>query len=336
MEYFIILMYQLVSLHPEYMNLDYTYQPDSIKEPQPLNNSPDLTATEGFTFERPVPVSLEDIPVREKVNTSEMMNPSKPVKKINRQGEPILLIGGSQFIESRNELEFVASAINNEGLHLPQRPITGNNYDWIILLLLVALALFASVRTKWNKYMVNLFQSTLNYSTALRMYQEKNSSHFYGAFQLDVIFYLVFSAFTVQVLNYFRIDFPYQNFFLFLFCLVAIIAFFSVKNTIYRFMGFLTGKKNETGEYLFNTNNFKRVAGLILLPLVAVIAFYPYGKENIPVTTGIFVVLILYSLLVFRGFIILLRKQFSIFYLFLYFCTLEFLPLVLLYKILVV
>jgi hypothetical protein len=318
------------------MNLDYTYQPDSIKEPQPLNSLLDLSVSEGFKFERTAPVSLEDIPARERPTSSEKTSPSKPASTIIRQREQSLLVGGSKFIEPRNELELFAMAGTDEGLHLPQRPMNDTSNDWIILLLLVSLALFASVRTKWSKYMVNLFQSTLNYPTALRMYQEKNSSNFYGAIQLDVIFYLVISMFSFQVLNFFRLDSPYQNFFLFLLCLISIIAFFAIKNTIYRFMGLLIRKKNETGEYLFNASNFKRVAGLILLPLVAVIAFYPYGKEDIPVTTGIFIILFLYSLLVFRGFIILIRKQFSIFYLFLYFCTLEFLPLVLLYKILVV
>jgi hypothetical protein len=329
-------MDQLVSLHPEYMNLDYTYQPDSIKEPKPLDNLIALPEAEGLKIERSVMYSLENIPARERPTSSEKVNAATPLRKNIRQREQILMVGGSQFIEPRNEVDFVALVSSDQGLHLPQRTINAVSYDWITFMLLVALALFASVRTKWNKYMVNLFQSTLNYSTALRMYQEKNNSHLYGAFQLDVIFYLIISVFAFQVLNYFRIDLPYQNFLLFLFCLVSIIVFFLVKTTIYRFMGLLIEKKSETGEYLFNVNNFKRVAGLILLPLVAVIAFYPYGKENIPVTTGMYIVLLLYSLLVFRGFMILLRKQFSIFYLFLYFCTLEFLPLVLLYKILVV
>jgi hypothetical protein len=318
------------------MNLDSTYQPDSIKELKPLDTIIAVPETEGLKFEPTVQNSLENIPVRERAASFDKINSSSPLRKNIRQQEPILMVGGSKFIEPRNEVDFVALVSTDQGLHLPHRPINASSSDWIILLLLVALALFASVRTKWNKYMVNLFQSTLNYSTAARMYQEKNNSHFYGAFQLDVIFYVVFSVFAFQVLSYLRVDLPYQNFFLFLFCLFSIMAFFSIKNTIYRFMGLLISKKSETEEYLFNANNYKRVAGLILLPLVAVIAFYPYGKENIPVSTGVFLVLFLYSLLVFRGFMILLRKQFSIFYLFLYFCTLELLPLVLLYKILVV
>lgn len=318
------------------MNLDYTYQPDSIKDLKPLNDLIALPESEGLKIDRSTTVSLEDIQVRERSTNTERITKSPPIRKSIRQREENLMVGGSKFIETRNEVNLVAMVSTDQGLHLPQRPINFYSYDWITLMLLVAVALFASVRTTWNKYMTNLFQSTVNYSTALRMYQEKNSSHFYGAFQLDVLFYLVFAIFAFQVLNHLRIDLPYQNFFLYLFCLTFIVFFFMVKNTIYRFMGALIRKKSETGEYLFNANNFKRVAGLILLPLVAVIAFYPYGKENIPVTAGMIIVLFLYLLLVFRGFLILIRKQFSIFYLFLYFCTLEFLPLVLLYKILVV
>ncbi len=318
------------------MNLDYTYQPDSIKDLKPLNDLIALPESEGLKIDRSTTVSLEDIQVRERSTNTERIFKSPPIRKSIRQREQNLMVGGSKFIETRNEVNLVAMVSTDQGLHLPQRPINFYSYDWITLMLLVSVALFASVRTTWNKYMTNIFQSTVNYSTALRMYQEKNSSHFYGAFQLDVLFYLVFAIFAFQVLNYFGIDLPYQNFFLYLVCLTFIVFFFMVKNTIYRFMGALIRKKSETGEYLFNANNFKRVAGLILLPLVAVIAFYPYGKENIPVTAGMIIVLFLYLLLVFRGFIILIRKQFSIFYLFLYFCTLEFLPLVLLYKILVV
>ena len=336
MPYFIILMDQLVSLHPEYMNLDYTYQPDSIKEPKPLNNLIALPETQGLKMDRVEPVSLESMTQRERATGSEKTIVSQPVSKSVRSRQQNLVDGGGKFIEPRNELNFVALASSGNELHLPQRPISFVSYDWITLILLIGVALFASVRTTWNKYMINLLQSTVNYSTALRMYQEKNSSHFYGAFQLDVLFYVVFPVFAFQVLNHFRIDLPYQNIYLYLFCLSFIVLFFMAKNTLYRFMGALIRKKGETGEYLFNAGNYKRVAGLVLLPLVAVIAFYPYGSESIPVIAGVVIVVLLYLLLVLRGFIILIKKQFSIFYLFLYFCTLELLPLVLLYKILVV
>jgi hypothetical protein len=56
----------LVSLHPENMNLDSTYQPDSIKELKPLDTIIAVPETEGLKFEPTVQNSLENIPVRER------------------------------------------------------------------------------------------------------------------------------------------------------------------------------------------------------------------------------------------------------------------------------
>lgn len=254
-----------------------------------------------------------------------------------RQQENKLLIGDSEYIEPRTEYRLIDSSANaHYGLHLPARELNHTNYDWLTVLLLIALVLFASLRTIWGKYIVSLFQSVINYPTSIRMFQEKNTSTLQGAFQLDVIFYLLFSAFIFQLFNFFSIQLPYGNLKLYLFSLGLISVYFLSKKLIYRFLGFLVEKPAETGEFLYNMDNFARVAGIVLLPVVTVIAFYPFSNLAVPVFSGVILVAAIYFLLIIRGFIILLKKQFSIFYLFLYFCTLEILPLVLLYKILVV
>jgi hypothetical protein len=318
------------------MNLDFTYQLDSIKEVRHLELN-QLTETGGLRIERSELLKMEMVPVRGKeiVGTEKKVTGSQ-VRKNWWQHEQKFLVGNSRYIEPLDEIELAVFIPATEGLHLPERPFNQITYDWVTLLLLLALALFASVKVTWGKYISSLFQSIINYSTSLRMFQEKNNSLLQGAFQLDVLFYIIFSVFFFQILIFFRINLTYQHFNLYLFCLALVIIYFVTKNSIYRFIGAILEKKGETGEFLYNSDNFKRVAGLILLPVVAIISFYPYSHETIPVYAGIVVVLLIYSLLIIRGFTILLKKQFSIFYLFLYFCTLEFLPLVLLYKILVV
>lgn len=327
----------LVSLQLENYSLKYTYQQDSMKEVilfDELNQTPEATEVmgtqAGVTASEPVSVVA--------VHSSEKA--AMPVRTVVRrnlvQGEQQFLIGNSRFIESRNDVELIASLSISEDLHLPERPVQQVSYDWIALLLLMSLGLFASVKTIWGKYLTSLFHSAVNYSTALRMYQEKNNSLMQGAFLLDLLFYLIFSVFLFQVFTFFGIEVAYQHFSMYLYCLALLAAYFLVKKLFYKIIGMILMKKEETGEYLYNMDNFKRVAGLVIIPLVAVIAFYPYRQENIPVIAGVSIVGLIYFLLILRGFKIILRKQFSIFYLFLYFCTLELLPLVLLYKILVV
>jgi hypothetical protein len=327
------------------MEHSFTYQLDSLRQLNPLNLA-EPSEPGGLRIERTAPLPIEPLPARRKESETALQEIVQPrssaqsgyyIREMWRQRENNLLIGNSRYIEPRHEILFTSSLSQNSlDLRLPERPRNEINYDWLTLLLLISLALFASVRNSWDKYLGNLFQSVFNYSTSYRMYQEKNSSVLQGAFQLDIFFYLVASVFAFQVMNFYRIESPYHNFLMYLASLGMVFGYFSLKKTIYQILGRMIEKNTETGEYLFNTDNFKRVAGLILFPMVAVIAFYPYGNLKVPVITGILIVFFLYFLLVLRGFIILLRKQFSIFYLFLYFCTLEILPLVLLYKILVV
>jgi hypothetical protein len=326
------------------MNYGFTYQQDSLRKLNPLKSLSESSEPEGLRIERTAPVQIEPMPARnperenpvqEVVRATSAPSTNAQIKAWRWQHEKDLLIANSRYIEPRHDI-ILSQGIIVMDLRLPERTRNDVNYDWLTILLLVSLALFASVRNSWDKYLGNLFQSVFNYSTAYRMYQEKNTSVLQGAFQLDIFFYLVASVFLFQVMNYYRLEFQYDNFYMYLGSLGLVFAYFTIKKTIYRVFGTLIEKKGETGEFLFNADNFKRIAGLILFPTVAVIAFYPFSNIEIPMLAGSLIVFTLYFLLVLRGFMILLRKQFSIFYLFLYFCTLEILPLVLLYKILVV
>ncbi|SHF59435.1 protein of unknown function [Mariniphaga anaerophila] len=328
------------------MEQGFTYQYDTVRSTTTLPIQRPLVPKSGeLNINRSQPVPLAPIPERE--TQTQKVEPAAVVKKpapptLSQQRywwwrqESKLLVGDSRYMTPRNELQLVTISKNEKAeFHLPARQINRASYDWLTILLLIALVLFASVKKTWNKYIENLFHSVVNYSTSIRMFQEKNTSVLQGAFQLDILFYLVFSAFAFQLLVFFSIDLPFENFQLFLFSAGLVIVYFFAKKLIYRLVGFTIEKTGETGEYLFNMNNFTRIAGVILFPVVTIIAFYPFNNIELPVTIGVILIALIYFLLIIRGFVILLKKQFSIFYLFLYFCTLEFVPLVLLYKILV-
>ena len=251
------------------------------------------------------------------------------------QTEQVLPATDAATPQSRNELQLVNPDTSiNKDLVLPVQHLNSDNTTWLSFLLLFVLLIFATVKAGWSKYIQNLFQSIVNYSTAERMFRERNYSFSHGAFRLDVVFYLVFSVFLFQLINFFRLDFTAGGYTLYIFCLAGTFVYFLAKKLLYKYTGFLFENTNETSEFLFNLNNTNRVTGMVLIPVVALLAFSPFSSLKIPVIIGILIVAAIYFLLVFRGVVILLRKQFSILYLFLYFCTLEFLPLVLVYKLL--
>ncbi len=338
-------------MHPVEMNDAYLYQQDTTKVKKTLETIPEEGERGGLRIERKALAPLQPIRTRDELRAEmdsatdsvapERVQSQQPTMAQIRywqwQREQDIKVGDSRFIPPREEINLVTSkSLKNPGLVLPTHELNRVNNDWLTIILLLSLILFASVRSVWSKYMLNLFQSAVNYPTANRMFREENYSVAHGAFRLDIYFYLVFSVFLFQVANYFKIDFGFSSFRLFVICVAGTFAFFTIKKILYKIVGFLFENPTETKEYLFNHDNLNRIAGILLFPVVILITFFPFSSLTFLYYIGIFAVIAVYFLLLFRGSIILLRKQFSIIYLFLYFCTLEILPLVLVYKILVV
>jgi hypothetical protein len=204
--------------------------------------------------------------------------------------------------------------------------------DWLTGVLFVAFLLLVSVRAGYSKYIGSLFQSLINYPTAFRMFREKNYSILHGAFRLEVLYYIVFSVFIFQVMILVSNDETLFTLSLFGKTLAAVVVYFLTKKLAYRALGSIFIDAGDTSECLFNMDNFNRGAGIILLPIVALIEYYPSENPMVVVFLGILTTSVFYIMLLKRGVSILLKKQFPIFYLFLYLCTLEILPLLLIYK----
>ncbi len=324
------------------MNGIFTYQQDTIKTNNLLKLNPDLVKKDKLQLPR-TSISPDTLPVREEIRqqvdtVKQVRTPTQTqIRYAQRQRENKLLVGESRFMKPHYEVNLVSTvSVSPKDLRLPAHEINRVNTDWLTILLLLVLVLFATVRSSYSKYLVNLFQSLFNYSTSFRMLREKNYSALHAAFRLELYFYVVFSVFLFQVINFYNIDFRYNNFSLYLACLGAVLAYFFIKKLVYYLLGSVLEGVNETREYIFNLDNFNRAAGIFLFPVVSLVAFYPSEDTLLPVFIGGFTVLVFYILLLQRGIAILLKKQFSIFYLFLYLCSLEFLPLLLIYKIVVV
>jgi hypothetical protein len=207
--------------------------------------------------------------------------------------------------------------------------------DWLTGILFLAFVLLVNVRAGFSKYISSLFQSLVNYPTSFRLFREKNYSMLHGAFRLEALFYIVFSIFIFQVMVLVSSNKSLFTFSFYGITLGAVISYFLIKKLAYLALGSIFTDASGTREFLFNMDNFNRGAGIVLFPVVALIAYFPTEDPMIAVFLGVLTTLVFYIMLLKRGISILLKKQFPIFYLFLYLCTLEILPLVLIYKLVV-
>jgi len=267
--------------------------------------------------------------------------PTKPtwgqIRYWQRRSEEKLLVDSSRYMKPIADYRLPDQTVTiAHQIILPEHPANRVSYDWLTVFLFLGLIIFASMRVTYGKYLANLFQSLFSYQASSRMFRERNFSLLHGSFRLEIFFYIVFSVFVFQVFDYYNVSLPFRHFRLYLFSLTIILGYFILKQALYKILSFIHEGVAETNEFLFNLNNYSRVLGLFIFPVSAMIAFSPFLNVRTLIIIGILLTAIFYLLSLYRGIEILSKKHFSIFYLFLYLCTLEFLPLLLIVKMVLV
>ena len=236
----------IVSLQQEFMKQEYTYFQDTTTTKIPLKenvHSPDAGFLNNLSGTRnPLPALPNlDITREKTTNTEQQEQPAPPTPAQIRywwwQRENRILVGDSRYIEPKHELKVHTSAPSEKiGLVLPERKVEQTRADWLTILLIAGFLLVASIHSAWGKYLANLFKSVVNYPTAVRMLQEKNSSVIHAAARLDVLFYLIFPVFIFQLAIFFNLNVPFENFYLYVLALLILALFLLYKKLFYKIL----------------------------------------------------------------------------------------------------
>lgn len=214
-------------------------------------------------------------------------------------------------------------------------PITSYNSDWMVGVLLFALILMAIVRFSFSKYLHKIFDSILNYQTASNLLSEKNMRNLRGSIFLNFLFFVNLALFLVQYAVYIlSLNQDNNNFIFFLYSFLILVVVYSGKAIIIRLMGYIFGTIKESKEYLHTVFIYNKNLGVFLLPITLSVPFIALYATPMLLNFGLFITLVFYLFRLFRGFKILFRQHVSIFYMILYLCALEILPLLMIYKLL--
>lgn len=195
--------------------------------------------------------------------------------------------------------------------------------DWAIGLFLLMFAVLVSIRLTNGKFFGQLIQSSINSTVARRLYGERVYSLLHESFRLDVVFILSSGFFLYHALQTFGIRSGSNDLLFYFFCGSAILIWMTSKLILYRFIGWVFQTQAETDEYLFYHQTGTRVLGLFLMPFSLLLFFTKGLIDELILFLCLFIVLFFSTITLFRGFAIIRKKVFSIFYPILYLCTLE-------------
>lgn len=214
-----------------------------------------------------------------------------------------------------------------------QEPLLGQN--WFLVLIVGLVALTGFIRFKWYKYISDVFSAVLFKNVAGKLQSTNSGIQKVASFWLEFLFY---SNFALLFFESMRLSgntfFQLSGWKLLLPLFGFLIVIFTLKFIVYRFIGWVFGIQVATAEYLYQSSVMSKAFGLILLPLVVIFPFLePEARHWIP-RIGFSVFVLLYVIQVGRGIVANLRGGLSGYYIFLYLCALEILPLSILIKVL--
>jgi hypothetical protein len=206
--------------------------------------------------------------------------------------------------------------------------------DWSILIVVLLFVILATIRTSSEKYIIQLFQSFFNKGTAIRLFRDKVSNLMHVSFRLDSFFILVIGMLVFQALNQTLQPSPETTLIIFGLSIAAYLVLITLKFTLYRISGYIFDINSEIREYIFHAKSGNRIMGLILFPIAVSLFFIKGVFAEYLLISGAIIFIIIRIINILRGMTVIAQKVFSIYYMILYLCTLEILPLLIMWRIL--
>lgn len=208
---------------------------------------------------------------------------------------------------------------------------TGMN--WIVITLLVSLFTFSWMRMVYEKFIVQIAGAMVNYQVSLRLFRERNVLFRNISLALNFTFAVNFGLFIYFVVDFFGMGqvLPYK-FLSMLAYTMGVAVIYGLKSGVCKFIGYVFVVKDEFDEYIHNVRLYNKNIGLFLFPVIIVYPFIMDQAKPFVIYAGFLIIATLILLRIHRGFQIIMKKGASIFYLILYLCAIEILPVLLLIK----
>lgn len=204
---------------------------------------------------------------------------------------------------------------------------------WFLFILLFLFATLGWFKYNFNRYLGQVLNGTVSYQVSQRLYRDQNVLFLRVSGMLNIFFILTTAVFLYQVAQYFNlINYAINGVWIYLIIVLAFGTLFFLRQVSLRFIGFLFDKNEAFSEYLHNTQLYNKSMALLLLPLILGAAYMPVHLQTIFIFTGITLSIMLFILKIFRGSQIIIRNDVLILYWILYLCTLEILPLIIIYR----
>jgi len=216
--------------------------------------------------------------------------------------------------------------------HSTPLAIERQSSDWITLIFLACLFILAWLQTSYSKRLSQIFQAVAQPHHINQLEREGNLFKERITLGLGFIYYTISSIFVFLITReYIGMPAGLNNLSFTAIVFAGLFLYQSLKSGFVFASGVIFDTRESARQYQLNIMIFNYLIGIVLFP-VAIITFY--WNSQFLLISGIILVSLLLIYRLFRGILTgITNNSYNLFYLFLYLCTLEILPLLLIYKV---
>lgn len=255
--------------------------------------------------------------------------PQAPVAKLDDTLDPTLKITNIPVRKAAKNGTTVKH-IESKTLFSPT-PIHHNDTLWPSILLVLSILLVGFTKAFSSNRLNQITKSIFSIQAAQEVVREEKVFFHRANFSLFAVFIIVLSLFLESLItrNYVQTGFTMNR------VQIAgiILGIYSIKFISLTVFSTIFSSTQLIGIYIYNTLIYNYLAAALLLPSMALIYFSPFNTTlliNYIIIPGL---IIIFTYRILRLFLIGRENNFLNFYIILYICTLEILPLVVLGKI---
>ena len=195
------------------------------------------------------------------------------------------------------------------------------------------LLFFAFIKISFPKYLLDLFRVAFRTTLKQRQISEQLVQAPLPSLLLNFFFLCTAGLYITFVLRHYRLAVNYNFWLLYLYCFVGLAVIYSIKFVSLKFFGWLFNITPTADGYIFIVFMINKIIGIYVLPFLVLLAV---TDNNIYEVAFVFSYLGVFALLAYR-FILsygLVQNQIRLnpFHFFLYLCAFEIVPLLLIYK----
>jgi hypothetical protein len=279
-------------------------------------------------------------------NTSSTVNNLSPLPQNIIDSLKQLITIDSSISTQQKDSMILAKRISNNYMLLQTNPILKNsnteyqltnfrNYnskDFLFYLLLFVAFILAFVQVLFPKYLKNTFDIFFQPSFRQRQTRDQLSQEYFGALLLNILFIISTSVFiTLISTQQIQTNKQFWQFLLITFITLSVI--YTCKYSFTKFVGWVFQQQEVAESYNFLVFLINKIIGVVLAPLIFIISYSTAELKQFSLTVAF---IIIGLLLIYRFFktVNTLRRLLKIsgFHFFIYFCSVEILPLFILYK----